>query len=243
MNRLPPETLSLIFSYVFAPMSMAAATGFDIPFPFRQWEAVTHVCRYWREAAIASPTIWSKIETSQPNLIQLFLSWSGAHPLEFHTIPLLKPPEDPPSFLALLPHLNRLKTLSVQMSQRAYDLLAEATVSSLEWLWVCAPLKDSTHPTDWAPPLFMGTTQAPRLQHPCLSRGPLMSPFKFGNLSHLCFDRIPSLGSKLPAVLEMLACNPNLQELLLSHKGGTATSTYNRSLNLTSPCTPSGSSV
>jgi len=130
--------------------------------------------------------------------------------------------QGPPLLGALLPHLNRIKTLSVGMSQKVYGtdhLLAEVTVPSLERLCIIASSEDPTYPADWIPRLFMGNTQAPRLQHLCLIGIPLTSPFKFRSLSRLRFERVPSLESKLPAVLEMLACNPNLRELLLSGKG------------------------
>lgn len=225
-NKLPPETLSQIFSYVSAPNSVAVVSGFDIPRPFREWAAVTHVCRHWREAAIASPNLWSKIYTPRPDLMELFLSRSGARPLEVDAISL-PGLHGGPLFGSLLPHLNRLKTLSFQISQGTYDtdcLLAEIAAPSLEQQCIGAVHGDppDNYPVDWVPSLFMRNTQAPRLRHLCMSYIPFVSPFKFNNLSHLCFDHIPSLEIRLPALLEVLAYNPNLRELLLSQGDETA---------------------
>jgi len=71
-NRLPPETLSQIFSYVSVPKAVAAASGFVIPLPFRERAVVTHAYRYWREAATHAI---------------VFISRLGAHPLKVATIP------------------------------------------------------------------------------------------------------------------------------------------------------------
>ena len=223
VNKLPPETLSQIFSYVSAPNSVAAVSGFDIPRSFREWAAVTRVCRYWREAAVASPNLWSKIGTPQRDLTELFLSRSAAHPLEVYAFPPPRPHRGPPFLEAFLPHLNRLKTLSFQMSQRVYGtdyILAEVAVPSLERLWISATSGDlsDNYPIDWISRLFTGNSKVPRLQHLCLSYVPFTSPFKFDNLSHLHFYHVPSLETQLPMVLESLACNPNLRELLLSQR-------------------------
>jgi len=97
-------------------------------------------------------------------------------------------------------------------------LLTEVTVPSLERLCISAAHVSSQddYPVNWIPSLFTRNTQAPRLQHLCLSYISFVSPFKFDNLSHLCFDHVPFLEIRLPVVLEVLACNPNLRELLLS---------------------------
>ena len=138
--------------------------------------------------------------------------------MEVDTIPLLGPREGPPFFGPLLPHLNRLTTLSFQRTYDIGHLLAEVTVPSLERLCISAARGASPgdYPVDWIQSLFTRNTQAPRLQHLCLSRIPFISPFKFNNLFHLCFDHVPLLENRLPIVLEVLACNPNLRELLLS---------------------------
>ena len=135
--------------------------------------------------------------------------------------------EGPPLFGTLLPHLNRLKILSFQISQRTHNTgcsLAEVAVPSLERLCIGAAHGGSPddYPVDWIPSLFTRNTQAPRLRHLCLSYIPFVSPFRFNNLSHLCFDHVPSLEIRLPVVLEVLACNPNLRELLLSQDTETA---------------------
>ena len=223
VNKLPPETLSQIFSYVSAPNSVAAVSGFDIPRSFREWAAVTRVCRYWREAAVASPNLWSKIGTPQRDLMELFLSRSAAHPLEVYAFPPPRPHRDPPFLEAFLPHLNRLKSLSFQMSQQVYGadyILAEVAVPSLERLYISGAHGDPprAHPINWISRLFGGNTQAPRLQHLCLNHIPLVFPFKFYYLSRLYFDDIPFPEIRLPAVLKTLSCNPNLGGLLLCQK-------------------------
>ena len=165
-NRLPPEVFSHIFSYVSASDTVSSASGFLVPRPFRDWAAVTHVCRYWREAAVASSNLWSNINTPRPELMELFLSRSGAHPLEVYAHSLPTPPNRPPLF-GVLPHLNQLKCLSFQISCGMYGtdyLLEKAGVPLLERLHISGVNGDSpaSYPVDWIQRLFTENTQAPR---------------------------------------------------------------------------------
>ena len=166
------------------------------PCPFRGWVAATHVSRYLRATGISDPNLWPKIDTSRFELMELFLSRSEVRPLEVYVPPPPKSRDVPPLFEALVPHLNRLESLSLQMSQKVYGmyhLLAEVDVSSLERLYISGAHGDPTgeYPIDWIPRLFVKNSQAPRLQHLCLNHIPLVSPFKFYYLSRLYFDDIP----------------------------------------------------
>ena len=181
---------------------------------------------YWREAAIISPNLWSKINSPQPELMELFLSWSGAYPMELYAHSLLEPCNGPPPFRPLVPHLDRLRSLSFQISQKMYGadyLLAEVTVPSLERLHIGGVHGDSpdSYPAGWISRFFTRNTQVPRLQHLCPSHILFISPFMFNNPSHLHFDDVPFLKTQLPAVLGTLAYNTNLRGLLLSQSLGT----------------------
>lgn len=106
------------------------------------------------------------------------------------------------------------------MTHRMYGmdyLLAEAVVPSLERLYISGVHRDppGSHSADLIPRLFARNTQAPRLQRLYLVHL-LEPPFKFDNLSCLHFCDIPCLEIQLPAVPEMVSCNSNLRELLLS---------------------------
>ena len=97
--------------------------------------------------------------------------------------------------------------------------LAGTAVASLELLYISGVHGDSpdNYPADWVPQLFAGSIQAPRLRRLCLSRILLVFTPRFDNSTVLT----TSPETRLPAVLEVVSCHPDLPDLLFSRGLGT----------------------
>jgi len=70
ISRLPPEILSLIFSNARDDHLAALREGFNLPFHnvgSELWKGFTHVCYRWREVALCTPTLWTRIVSSPNN--------------------------------------------------------------------------------------------------------------------------------------------------------------------------------
>ena len=101
MNRLPPDILCHITRYV--PDNNARDTRSIIP--------LTHVCRYWRESLVSTPTIWTLISNRSKSLTTLSLKRSKAAPLE---IDLNLSIRDYKFFDLLLPHIRNTGSLNIR---------------------------------------------------------------------------------------------------------------------------------
>ncbi|KAH8822966.1 hypothetical protein DL96DRAFT_1619989 [Flagelloscypha sp. PMI_526] len=74
IQRLPPEILSLIFSFVVTEPSQVYgpeysrynARGHDVLHNLD----ISHVCSLWRRVALATPALWSKIHIYKPSYVQ-----------------------------------------------------------------------------------------------------------------------------------------------------------------------------
>ncbi|KAI0774633.1 hypothetical protein BD413DRAFT_301484 [Trametes elegans] len=73
MNRLPPELLTMIFRHVrlVAPKSN------------RDMFSISHVCRYWRDVALCSPALWTRLVLKSTRGIGAFVKRSKNLPLQF----------------------------------------------------------------------------------------------------------------------------------------------------------------
>ncbi|KAJ7633038.1 hypothetical protein FB45DRAFT_914215 [Roridomyces roridus] len=54
-TSLPPEILGDIFYSLIPPVVLA---GYDVPSACFPW-VLTHVCRHWRNSALAFPKLWA----------------------------------------------------------------------------------------------------------------------------------------------------------------------------------------
>ncbi|KAJ7872287.1 hypothetical protein B0H14DRAFT_185831 [Mycena olivaceomarginata] len=80
---------------------------------------LTHICRGWREIALASPALWRAIHISgNDDLVSTFLSRSVLRPLSIHVNEWQQPFDDlAQDFLApLLPHCVRFEYLTLRLS-------------------------------------------------------------------------------------------------------------------------------
>ena len=96
-NRIPPEVFSLIPDYW---------EGYEKD---RNLISLTHVCRDWREIFVSCPSLWASLDFTNVDKTQVYIERSGSAPLgiglsSFH---------EEEAHLLAVPHIRRLKTLSV----------------------------------------------------------------------------------------------------------------------------------
>ena len=111
ISRIPSEIFSLIPGYW---------EGGDVD---ENLITMTHVCRGWRDLLIARPSLWTRLDCTNTDKTRIYIERSKSSPLELslckHQITY---PED--AFLLVVPHISRLKSLSVD---GAGDLLQDLT--------------------------------------------------------------------------------------------------------------------
>ena len=97
INRTPPEILSLIPDYL------------EDDDRDKNLIVLTHVCHSWREIFISRPSLWTRLDLGNVEKTQVYIERSKSIPLEIH----LDPSYEEEAFLLAIPHIRRLKTLSV----------------------------------------------------------------------------------------------------------------------------------
>jgi hypothetical protein len=111
---LPNEIVCEIFVHFLPPYPICPPpTGPLSPI------LLTHICRGWREMALASPALWRAIQMSgNADLVSTFLSRSVLRPLSIRLDEWQQPFDDlTQDFLAtLLPHCARLEYLTLRLS-------------------------------------------------------------------------------------------------------------------------------
>ncbi|VDB88303.1 unnamed protein product [Peniophora sp. CBMAI 1063] len=91
--RLPPESLALVFDMLQAQWKPTGATALDYQSDGPQfettytsgWMAILHICSYWREVALSTSALWSRLDCLDlhPELIPTILIRSRGLPLTF----------------------------------------------------------------------------------------------------------------------------------------------------------------
>ena len=108
-NRIPPEVLSLIPDYLEDSKD-------------KNLIVLTHVCRSWREAFISRSLLWTYLDFTNVEKTRVYIERSKYAPLEI----CLGPPYEEEAFLLAIPHIHRLKIISVHgMPDRLLPILAE----------------------------------------------------------------------------------------------------------------------
>ncbi|KAI0659185.1 hypothetical protein C8Q70DRAFT_1054029 [Cubamyces menziesii] len=116
INRIPPEILQYIFETTcsdkdsYSGYASCVVREKTSGWPFQL--TLTHVCRTWRDAALGTPTLWTRIDYLNDRLLELFLSRSGAAALSLHI------EKQRPDAL-LQTQVDRLKRLDVTLTDRA----------------------------------------------------------------------------------------------------------------------------
>ncbi|KAJ7320797.1 hypothetical protein DFH08DRAFT_1034621 [Mycena albidolilacea] len=127
---LPNEIVCEIFVHFLPPYPICPpSTGPLSPI------LLTHICRGWREIAMASPALWRAIHISgNDDLVSTFLSRSVLRPLSIHLNEWQQPFDDlAQDFLApLLPHCARLEYLTLRLSTYFGPPLIDAVMPLLQ---------------------------------------------------------------------------------------------------------------
>ena len=98
INRLPPEVLALIPSFLTSHKDLVSTT---------------HVCNHWRNTIIASPPLWSSFnnETMDENLVAAYLDRCGGTPLDVSFSSALN--KDLQLLVKLVPHSSHIRTMRI----------------------------------------------------------------------------------------------------------------------------------
>jgi hypothetical protein len=97
INRIPLEVLSLIPSY-------CPKDDED-----EQLVTLTHVCRGWRNMFVSHPPLWTRLDFMNIDQTRTYIQRSQSSPLHLH---LDSDPADD-VFAPVIPHINRLKSLTI----------------------------------------------------------------------------------------------------------------------------------
>ena len=98
INRLPPEVLALIPSFLTS---------------YKDLVSTTHVCYHWRNTIIASPPLWSSFDndTMNENLVATYMDRCGGTPLDVSFSSVLS--KDLQLLAKLVPHSTHIRTMRI----------------------------------------------------------------------------------------------------------------------------------
>ena len=205
IHRLPPEVLAAIFIYLSKRERGQPGSN---PLRFVKYlVSVTHVCKYWRQVAIAAPDLWTEINMTNLEAVEVFLERSGAVPLNVN---LRSMNED--ILQTVAPHAHRFRQFFVfAYGDSEYDpftaLMKPAPL--LERLGISFPV--------FYQPFFIFDDQTPRLRElTIITTGPWLSN-RLGNLTslHLTLHDTHVLFSEFIPFFEMLRRCPALEEMFV----------------------------
>lgn len=134
VSKLPDEILQQIF------LVLRDSSDLD----FKKWYQVTHICRYWRNVTLGSPSLWTRLTTSPPALIQMMLERSQKAPLQVE-LRSLTHKHSVTTLTTILHEIERVRILNFLMMPHdildtVYEILADLgrdwEASSLEQLTI-----------------------------------------------------------------------------------------------------------
>jgi len=222
VNRLPPEILAHIFSFV---QLHSQGPSFRLPKYHNKWMKVTRVCQHWRTVALSFPYLWSHVHVRKPldrKIAMKNVERSAQSPLNVYCTIVAPPLADEVNILSLVAEqMHRLQELHIHWTipheTSLWDLIIPPTPApNLEVLSLIGSWDDSVSNLT-LPPIFQNTT--PRLRKLTFTRISSWPHNDFCGLTHLSlFDQRDGRVS-LPNFLAMLKSSPNIEELLLNHAG------------------------
>ncbi|KAI0046005.1 hypothetical protein FA95DRAFT_1560602 [Auriscalpium vulgare] len=121
--RLPPEVLTIIFTYLSSAFEAGSHVWEDDDSPVDlRWLAITHVCRRWRQIALEYPLLWTYIDFSYGReCLETFLSRAKRAPLSIVSGKPLTANER--RFIAQ--NIGRTRALTVKSSSDVFTTLNE----------------------------------------------------------------------------------------------------------------------
>ena len=207
ISVLPPEVLSEIFAALaHSSYSPQGRPGFRSQSAY-DWITVTHVCRAWRNIALDTPRLWSRVILSGLDITQEVIARSKRAPL--WVTAYMTCLDDPRKTLldSIMRESSRLKELDLVGPAQAFEsfsTLPMGPATILETLILCEgspyDLDDVLFPHNPSlPVLFQG--QTPNLRHLLLNRIGVKwdNPIFCSTLTHLTvvvqYDANPSFST------------------------------------------------
>ncbi|KAF8871506.1 hypothetical protein BD779DRAFT_460254 [Infundibulicybe gibba] len=127
VSDFPPEILEKIFLHCLLP-GWGSYSPRDAPL------LLIRVCRSWREVAVSTPLLWSRLPPLQEKysqygnlqLFKLYLKYSASAALSIR-LEFLQRFDSAPSLLLITPHLSQFQHLSIVHDVDIYGLSEEPT--------------------------------------------------------------------------------------------------------------------
>lgn len=205
MHALPQETLADIFQHVlngcFGPKDAPRED-------FYKWTAVTRVCRYWRESALAFATLWSTVSMGNLPCAVACIERSRSAPLDIYV-----PSHQPPNRVwdEIRDHFPRVRTFAAEARQLdALSVLVGPPIlaPNLQTLYI-HKVGTQNRPL---PLLFSG--DLPKLSSVRLSGISNWVSNQFTGLKRLSIENVPQ-ALPIDNLLDALEANPTLEFLEL----------------------------
>ena len=201
INRLPPEVLALIPSFLTSHK--------DLVF-------TTHVCNHWRNTITASPPLWSSLdnETMDENLVATYMDRCGGTPLDVSFSSVLS--KDLQLLVKLVPHSSHIRTICIPCVPWCHIAeISDAFDTPLPLLRdVELSVSENSSPPRFQRPFLAGATNLVSLD--LTDDSPLSGTllhFIIPTLTRLrisfCDPRIPTVGE----ILELLRTSPLIEDL------------------------------
>ncbi|RPD56234.1 hypothetical protein L226DRAFT_538391 [Lentinus tigrinus ALCF2SS1-7] len=116
INRVPQEVLVMIFSHAtisdehkFAyDLRGRGANAYDEALAVIE---ISHVCHHWRQTTLEAPTLWTRIDSRHPEILEMFMERSQKAPI---SLALDAEEEDLASLLSTVP-ADRLRRLDLMI--------------------------------------------------------------------------------------------------------------------------------
>ncbi|KDQ61419.1 hypothetical protein JAAARDRAFT_190193 [Jaapia argillacea MUCL 33604] len=124
ISRLPSEVLANIFVQYAKQRDLSLEYAFGRPAVW--WIAITYVCRYWREVAVATPSLWCSLPFHRPKWVPEMITRSKMAPLEVNVTS---------QFSRLMPQIR----MALEHMSRIRDLVLELKPSDLRTLPLSSP--------------------------------------------------------------------------------------------------------
>jgi len=201
INRLPPEVLALIPSFLTSSEDLITTT---------------HVCRHWRKTITASPPLWSTLDndTMHENLVAAYMDRCGGTPLDVSFSPVLT--KDLQFLVKLVQHSSHIRKMRTPCVP--WDHIVDISDAFKKSLPLLRDVELGVS-CDSPPPLFQrsflaGATNLTSLDlSDCNALSGTLLHFIIPTLTHLTLSfsdpRIPMVGE----ILELLRTSPLIEDL------------------------------
>jgi len=210
IDQLPPEMLVAIFTHL--SKQERDPPGHKALHFVQDLVSVTHVCRSWRQVAIAAPELWTEITMANPDAVKAFLERSGAVPLNVGLRLGSGAKFDQDLLDAVIPHVHRLRQLAL-LTRQGLDPVRSMPFTEpaplLERLAIYYPLGDR--------PALLFNDQAPRLREINMYSNGLWLKNQLWNLTslHVTLSHVRRIRSDLGPFFDMLCRCPALEEMFV----------------------------